>query len=120
MQDVSRDGTVDLFTQILSCKERTIHSRVAQPESQIQHIILIILRLFQLVVTLGIEDDMTCGAGDRAFTGTFEVDVPFVCEGEEVVPLVAFYLSDGLALGVLESDLDTVDMDEQMKEIPRS
>jgi hypothetical protein len=44
--------------------------------------------------------------GDRALTGAFEVDVPFVSQGEEVVALVTFDLGYGLAFGVLEGDLD--------------
>lgn len=49
---------------------------------------------------------MTGRACNRALTGTFEVDVVFVCEGQEVVTGVAFDGFDVGAFAVAKGDFD--------------
>lgn len=52
--------------------------------------------------------DMTRRTGDRTFASAFQVDIVFVCEGENVVPFVSFDGFDQLPSGVLEMNFDPV------------
>lgn len=46
---------------------------VSKPECHIQHVVLIILRLWKKVVMLRRENNVARGAGHRAFTSTYHM-----------------------------------------------
>lgn len=61
---------------VSSCEQKAVsqslmrNSRVCQAKGEIEHVVLIVAGLLQLVVYVWLENDMACRAGDGAFART--------------------------------------------------
>ena len=53
-----------------------------------------------------LEDNVTCRARYRSLASTFEIDIVFVRNSEDVIPLVGFDGFYEFAFGILEMDFD--------------
>jgi hypothetical protein len=73
-----------------------------QPSREVEHVLLVLGRLLQAVVILGIDDDVAGRAGERALAGAFQAD-----------PVLMRDLQDGQADGRVQLVALSVGVDER-------
>ncbi|GAC93946.1 hypothetical protein PHSY_001515 [Pseudozyma hubeiensis SY62] len=95
-------GQLDLHSILFLCHFDLAAqpARVCQAESEVQHVVFIVARFFQRVVYVGFENDVAGGTRYRAFAGSFEVNIVFVGDGEEIIPVICGDCFERRAFGI--------------------
>lgn len=100
-----RQGDSDSI-QILGHTHLAAQTRgLGEAKCQIQHVVLIIIRLLQLVVVLGVHNHVASGAGTRSATSALHVQIVGLCNVQQIVALARVNLNLLTVLGD-EGDLD--------------